>query len=189
MIRATAKYAVILTAVVIGTASCTKNAGDVTRPTGVSLFAPQYGGNWIGNATLTGVTPVVEGECVVPAFQERVVGAPYGNESVTLAVTQDDNALVARLASATTGLACTYNGTTELNTVALDAATCDAPMLLLRCTNQVVRRMVVVGSTIQGPVFGGRLNGTLANAYNVFEDGGSGVTRVTLHYQFSVAKP
>ena len=182
----TAKRLVALGALTLSTTSCTQNAGNATTPTNQSLFLPHLSGNWIGNATLTAITPVVEGECVVPAFEQRVIGQPYGNETVTLALTHDGNSLGARLGSATTGLACSYKGTTDLNTLALDAATCDAPELLLRCTNGAVRTMEVIGSTIQGTVVGGRLTGTLANAYNVTDPK---TTRVTLHYNISVARP
>lgn len=184
MIWATVRRGALLGALAIGTASCA-NDPVATFPSGQSLFTPQYSGNWIGSANLTGVTPVVRGGCTSPSL-ETLIGSAYGNEKVTLAISQDANTLEARLASATTGLACTYKGTTELNTLALDAATCDAPILNLRCTDETGQKMTVVGSTIQGTVLGGRLTGTLANIYNVE---GPGFTRVTLHYDFNVAKP
>jgi hypothetical protein len=184
MIWVTIRRASFLGALAIGTASCAGEPAAIF-PSGQSLFTPQYSGNWIGSANLTGVTPVVRGGCASPSL-ETLIGSDYGNEKVTLAISQDGNTLEARLASATTGLACTYKGTTELNTLALDAATCDAPALNLRCTDETATKMIVIGSTIQGTVLGGRLTGTLANIYNV--EPGS-FTRVTLKYDFSVGKP
>src|SRR5215213_6892607 len=169
MMWVTVRRAALLGVLAISSASCSGDA-VATFPSGQSLFTPQYSGNWIGNANLTSVTPVVRGECVSPSL-ETLIGSDYGNEKVTLAISQDANTLEARLGSATTGLACTYKGTTELNTLALDAATCDAPVVYLRCTNEVPRVMKVIGSTIQGTVLSGRLTGTLANVYNVDGDG------------------
>lgn len=190
MIRATAKQAVIFAAIVIGTTSCTKNAGEVTAPTSQSLFAPQFSGNWAGTAVLSSVGPVVNGECVGPALQTQI-GTSAGSENVTLSIAQDANELAARLASASTGLACTYKGTSFSNTLALDAATCDAPMLIIRCGSLgPVRQMKVIGSTVQATVNGGQVSGTVANAYNVFDEkGDTAVTRVTLNYQFNAARP
>lgn len=189
MILATVRRTALLGALAIGTASCASDP-VATFPSGQSLFTPQFSGNWNGTAVLTSIGPVVNGECVGPALQTQI-GTAAGTENVTLAVTQEANALAARLASASSGLACTYKGTTALNTLALDAATCDAPMLILRCgPTGPVRQMVVIGSTVQGTVSGGRVTGTLSNAYNVFdENGDTAITRVTLNYQFNAAKP
>ena len=185
----TVRRVALLGALAISTASC---AGDpvTTSPSGQSLFTPQFGGNWNGTAVLSNVGPVVNGECVGPALQAQI-GTSAGTENVTLAVTQDSDAITARLASATSGLACTYKGTTAQNTLALDAASCDAPMLIIRCgPTGPVRQMLVIGSTVQGTVSGGRVSGTLSNAYNVFDEKGEvAVTRVTLNYQFNAAKP
>ena len=64
-------------------------------------------------------------------------------------------------------------------------------MLIIRCgPSGPVRQMLVIGSTVQGTVSGGRVSGTLSNAYNVFDEKGEvAVTRVTLNYQFNAAKP
>lgn len=190
MMWVTARRAGILGALVICSASCTENAGTTAAPTGQSLFAPQFSGNFNGTAVLTAVGPVGEGECVGPALQTQI-GTSAGTENVTLTVTQDGDVLGARLASGSTGLACTYTGATASNTLALDAAKCDAPMLIVRCGPAgPVRQMFVIGSTVQGTVSGGRVNGTVANAYNVFDaSGGVAVTRVTLTYQLNAVKP
>lgn len=189
MIWATVRRGALLGALAIGTASC---AGDqaATFPSGQSLFTPQFSGNWIGTASVTDMTPYVVDGCVLTTYNQNVIGAPIGNESVTLALTQDGNKLEARLGSATSGLACSYTGTTDSNTIALDTATCDAPALILRCPAQpptvpeTVHSMNIIGSTIQGTIVGGRLTGTLATAYHVDDD-----TRVTVHSNISVARP
>ena len=118
------------------------------------------------------------------------MGTAAGTENVTMTVTQDAQNLTARLSSASTGLSCSYKGTAALNTLALDAASCDAPMLLLRCGDGSVRELKLLGSTLQGTMTGGQIDGTMANSYNAFDAAtGDGVTRVTLNYQFTAARP
>ena len=184
--------AVLLGTLVVSSTAC-ENSGysptAPTAPTGPSLFAPQFSGNWTGTAVMTQVSPVVGGECVQDALQGQV-GTAAGTDNVTIRVTQDAQNLTARLSSASTGLSCSYKGTVALNALALDAASCDAPKLLLRCENGSVRELQLLGSTLQGTMTGGQIDGTMANSYNVFDDpSGNGVTRVTLHYQFTAARP
>jgi hypothetical protein len=188
MIRVTAMRLAVIGAVVISTASCTENAasGPSTQP---SLFAPQFSGTWTGSAVLTGVTSVSDGECVQPTLQAQV-GTTSGTERINLTLSQDNQNLAARLSSSTTGLACTYEGSAAQNTLALNAAACDAETLIVRCTNGSVRNLELVGSTVQGVVSGGAVNGTVANSYNVFDAvTGIGVTRVTMSYQMAASKP
>jgi hypothetical protein len=184
-------------ALALATVSCANDPG-APFPSGQPLFAPQFTGNWIGTATMTDMTPYVVDGCVLTTFDQQIIGQPLGNENVTLALSQDGNKLEARLGSSTSGLACTYNGTADANTIALDAATCDARVLLLRCPAQLpdipetVHSMEIIGSTIQGTVVGGRLTGTLATAYHVdVKDPGAGdqLSRVTLRSAISVARP
>ena len=186
--------AVLLGTLVVSSMAC-ENIGSSptapTAPTGPPLFAPQFGGNWAGTAVLTSVSPVVDGECVQPALQGQV-GTPEGNDAVTMTVSQDAQNLTARLSSASTGLSCSYKGTVAGNALALDAASCDAPMLLLRCAypNPSVREMRLLGSTLQGTMTGGQIDGTMANSYNAFDSvTGKGVTRVTVNYRFTAARP
>jgi hypothetical protein len=189
MILATVRRAALLGALAIGTASCA-NDPVATLPSAQSLFTPQFSGNWIGTASVTDMTPYVVDGCSVTTYDQRVVGTFLGNERVTLALTQDGTKLEGRLGSATSGLACSYSGTTDANTIALDAATCDAPVLILRCPAQPpsipesAHSMTIIGSTIQGSIVGGRLTGTLATAFHIDED-----TRVTVHSNISVARP
>jgi hypothetical protein len=184
---------------VVGSTACESGSAPTT-PAGPSVFVPQFSGLWAGAAVLTKVTPVVDGECVQPSLQGQV-GTDAGTDYVTMSVTQDAQNLTARLSSASTGLSCSYAGTAALNTLALDsgtpgepaAAQCDAPKLLLRCENQSVRELQLLGSTVQGTMTGGRIDGTIANSYNAFDaagpNKGDGVTRVTLNYQFTAARP
>jgi hypothetical protein len=189
MMFVTARRAALIGAIALGTVSCANDPG-APFPSGQPLFAPQYTGNWIGTATMTDMTPYVVDGCVVTTFNQQIIGQPLGNESVTLALSQDGLKLEGRLGSSTSGLACSYTGTADANTLALDAASCDAPALLLRCpavpptVPESVHTMHIIGSTIQGSVVGGRLTGTLATAYHLDDE-----SRVTLHSNISVARP
>ena len=190
MISVTARRAVFLSALLLSITACTDNAGTSTSPTtGQSLFAPQFSGSFVGNAVLTGVTAVANGECVQPALQAQV-DTDAGTERVNLTIAQDGQALLARLSSSTTGLSCSYQGSAALNTLALNTAACDAETLIVRCPSGAVRELELIGSTVQGTVSAGQVTGTLANSYNVFDNvTGFGVTRVTLNYDFSAVKP
>ena len=186
---ATAKRLTVLGALVLSTSACTENAGTSTGPTGQSLFAPQFSGSFVGTAVLTGVTAVANGECVQPALQAQVDTAA-GLERVNLTIAQDGQLLAARLSSSTTGLSCSYEGAAAANTLALDTNSCDAETLIVRCPSGAVRELELVGSTVQGTVSAGQVNGTLANSYNVFDAAsGNAVTRVTMNYDLSAAKP
>jgi hypothetical protein len=184
--------AVLLGTLVVSSTACENSGSALTAPTapiGPSLFAAQFSGNWAGTAVLTKVNPVVGGECVQDALQGQV-GTAAGTDNVTMTVTQDAQNLTARLSSASTGLSCSYKGTAALNALALDAASCDTPKLLLRCEDGNVRELQLLGSTLQGTMTGGHINGTMANSYNAFDsETGKGVTRVTLNYQFTAARP
>ena len=186
--------AVLLGTLVVSSTACETTNSSPTAPTaptapaGPSVFAP-FAGVWAGTAVLTKVTPVVNGECVHPSF-EGLIGTPEGSDKFMMTVTEDADSLAGRFSSASTGLSCSYKGTATPNTLALDAASCDAPMLLLRCENESVRELKLLGSTLQGTMTGGRIDGTMANSYNAFDNpSGDGVTRVMLNYQFTAARP
>ena len=159
-------------------------------PSGPSVFAPQFVGLWAGTAVLTKVTPVIDGECVHPSLEGQM-GTPEGSDRFMMTVTEDADNLAGRFSSASTGLSCSYKGTATPNTLALDAASCDAPMLLLRCgPNGPVRELRLLGSTLRGTMTGGKIDGTMAHSYNAFDNpSGDGVTRVMLNYQFTAARP
>lgn len=174
------KRAALLSLLVAFSASCS-NQPDTTSPSAQSLFAP-FNGDWLGTAVLTSVTPFVTGACVSPSLATLV----NTTDQLNLAISQDGLKLTAHRASATTGLSCSYTGTTSSNRIALDAATCDFPDLVLRCTNdQSTSRLTLVGSTIQGAVLNGLLTATVTDSFNAEAT----ITRVTLSYQFAAAKP
>jgi hypothetical protein len=174
------KRATLLSLLVAVSASCSTQP-DTTSPSAQSLFAP-FNGDWLGTAVLTSVTPFVTGACVSPSLATLV----SSTDQLNLAISQDGQKLTAHRSSATTGLSCSYTGTTSSNRIALDAAECDFPDLILRCTDNVsTARLNVVGSTIQGTVLNGQLTATVTDSFNA-EDR---ITRVTLSYQFAAAKP
>lgn len=174
---------VSLALLVLVSASCTGQP-DVTSPSAAALFTP-FSGDWVGTAVLTSVTPfVISDTCVQPSLQ-TLVNSP---DQLNVALTQDGQNLAAHRASATTGLSCSYTGTTSSNHIALDTASCDFPALVIRCLNVPaltpgVNELSVVGSTIQGTVLNGQFNATITDSYNA-----EGI-RVTLSYQFTGAKP
>ena len=187
--------AVLLGMLAVSSTACETTNSSPTAPaapSGPSVFAPQFVGLWAGTAVLTKVTPVIDGECVHPSLEGQI-GTPEGSDKFMMTVTDDGKSLAGRFSSASTGLSCSYKGTATPNTLALnaDAPLCDAPMLLLRCgPDGPVRELKPLGSTLQGTMSGGKIDGTMAHSYNAFEsDGGKGVTRVILNYQFTAVKP
>jgi len=174
------KRATLLAVLVVVSASCSTQP-DTTSPSAQSLFAP-FSGDWLGTAVLTTVTPFVTGACVSPSLATLV----NSTDQLNLSISQDGQKLTAHRSSATTGLSCSYTGTTSSNRIALDTATCDFPDLVLRCTNDInTTRLTVVGSTIQGTVVNGQLTATVTDSFNAEAT----ITRVTLTYQFGAAKP
>lgn len=169
-----------LALLVLVSASCTSQP-DVTSPSAAALFTP-FSGDWLGTAVLTSVTPFVTGACVSPSLATLV----NTTDQLNLSISQDGQKLTAHRSSATTGLSCSYTGTTSSNRIALDTAECDFPDLILRCTNDInTSRLNVIGSTIQGTVLNGQLTATVTDSYNAEGT----ITRVTLGYQFAAARP
>ena len=181
--------AVLLGTLVVGSTACETTTSAPTAPTaptapsGPSVFAPQFVGLWAGTAVLTKVTPVIDGECVHPSLEGQI-GTPEASDKFMMTVTQDADGLAGRFSSASTGLSCSYKGTATPNTLALDSPSCDEQKLLLRCgPDGPVRELQLIGSTLQGTMTGGQIDGTIAHSYN------AGVTRVALNYRFTAAKP
>ena len=150
--------------------------GPTTGPTTLApLLLPQLDGVWGGDMTLTGIAggtgPARNAgalACVGAAFS-NVVGETNSN---SLSIKQTGTDLTARLTSAGTGLACTYEGRVGANgSIVLDAASCDAASLLLRCPTGEVLTLQIVGSSItattDAPVNVTSLTGTAAHTYNV----------------------
>jgi hypothetical protein len=169
-----------------------------TPPSGPStistVLAPRIGGLWGGPVTLTGIAGGTGPARTAGALQcagrelSNVIGE--SNDHI-LAISHQDpasTAITARLTSAGTGLACSYSGHIGANnTFVLDASSCDAPPLKLRCSeiidDELVEQVVtlnLVGSSITGTYDGivdvTALHGTAAHTYNVDAgDGGSGL--------------
>ena len=178
--------AVLLGTLVVGSTACeTTNSSPTapTEPSGPSVFAPQFVGLWAGTAVLTKVTPVIDGECVSPSLEGQM-GTAEGSDKFMMTVTQGTDGLEGRFSSSSTGLSCSYKGTATPYTLALDSPSCDGQKLLLRCANGSVRTLELIGSTLQGTMTGGQIDGTIAHSYNA-----AGVTTVALNYRFTAAKP
>jgi hypothetical protein len=160
-----------------------------TAPTGPTtlypLLLPRLGGLWGGSVTLTGIAggtgPARDAgalECVGAAFN-AVIGETNDN---SLSITQNGTNLTARLTSAGTGLRCEYTGRVGSNGfVSLDAASCAAPELVIRCHPDAngdiaIRRMQLVGSSItasiDAPVNVTTVSGTAAHTYNIISEDG-----------------
>lgn len=187
MTKRIAQHIGLLTLVVMA-AGCGPNLTSAppgpTGPTSLSpLLLPKLDGVWGGDLTLVGIAggtgPARNAgtlACVGQAFN-AVIGE---SNSHNLSITQTGTALTARLASAGTGLACTYSGRIGSNgTLALDAATCDAPELALRCQvgdTVEILTLELVGSSItattDAPVSVTNLTGTAAHTYNVSDGRG-----------------
>lgn len=185
----------------VTTASCGDNViVGPPQPAGPSsltpLFVPQVAGVWGGPVTLTsiagGTGPARTAgslECVGAAFN-AIIGESNDH---TLTITQTGTDVSARLASAGTGLACTYAGRVSNGTLALDAATCTEQALILRCQpdaegNVLVRRMELVGSSItaslDAPVRVTSVSGTAAHTYNLTGPEGNPVGSLVAHHTF-----
>ncbi|NOT25190.1 MAG: hypothetical protein HOP16_03710 [Acidobacteria bacterium] len=193
-----------LFAMAVAATSCGPNLtavlpGPSTAPTTLApLLVPQLEGVWGGEMTLSSVAggtgparTAGAAACGGNAFI-NVLGEANFN---SLSITQDGRELEARLASAGTGLACTYTGQVGSNgTLALDADSCSSP-LTLRCPNGDVVSLEFVGSTItattDAPVRVSSLNnGRVAFTYNVEEvrdEGGppNNFQGVVVHHSFT----
>lgn len=136
---------------------------------GPSPFVPisQVSGFWSGTLERDTVTG---GECV--GLDPSIFIPPV--QEVTGVISQSGTDLTARLTSSTTGLACSYAGSGTVNSFVLDASTCDATVLVVRCEGEdddpdLVREVRIVGSSITASVQGGAIVGRVAATYNVFD--------------------
>ena len=178
----------------VGCAACGRdlNAPLAAVPTLPSPFVAQVAGEWAGTATLrqpVGGTFTDLGECI----QQDLIARPastIASAPMVLSMGQKDADVTARLASSSTGLACSYKGRASLSTVALNSASCDAPVLVVRCSLNRVRDLKLVGSSVTGTidVQSGTFTGAVANTYNVFETGGPGVAGVVLTWDYTARK-
>ena len=179
----------------VGCAACGRdlNAPLAAVPTLPSPFVAQVAGEWAGTATLrqpVGGTFTDLGECI----QQDLIARPastIASAPMVLSMGQKDADVTARLASSSTGLACSYKGRASLSTVALNSASCDAPVLVVRCSLNRVRDLKLVGSSVTGTidVQSGTFTGAVANTYNVFLSGSdTGVAGVVLTYDYTARK-
>ena len=182
-------------AMAIAAAGCGPNLtavppGPATGPTTLEpLLLPRLDGVWGGNMMLTGIAegtgPARDAgsrACAGAAF-DLVVGELNFH---SLSIKQDGTSLTARLTSAGTGLACTYEGRVGSNGgLVLDASTCDATSLVFRCPDGQEVDLAIVGSsitaTIDAPVRVTSITGTAAHTYNVTGGGGQGQGLVANH--------
>jgi hypothetical protein len=173
---------------------------NATGPVAPSIPTPfveriaQVGGQWAGQATLLPVEGTFTdlGECVQADLNERLATGAVSNE-VVLSIAQTNSDVTARLTSTGTGLACTYKGKAAADAVILDAASCDAPLVVVRCSIDRVRDMKLVGSTVTArvePSTDARtIRGTVTNTYNVFVSGEqAGVGGVVLKYDYTARR-
>jgi hypothetical protein len=140
---------------------------------GPSLLVGQFGGLWSG--TLTRVS--ASGQCL-----QTPLPSP-DSESVSMAVEQTDAAVVAQVTSASTGLSCAYAGRATLNTLVLDSTSCKGDRLVVLCPG-FPGQIQLVGSTITATLFGGVIEGTAANTYNVFSADNAPVGNVVTTYRY-----
>lgn len=171
-----------------------------TGPSSLSpLFLPRIDGTWGGSLILTGVAggtgparTAAAVECVGEAF-----GAVIGESNEhRLSITQSGTALSATLASATTGLACSYSGRVgSAGSFQLHAFSCEPNLLLFRCPPDsngtvLVRQMQPIGSSITATfdpaVNVATISGTVANTYNLLDEKGEGgVGTVVVNHEFT----
>lgn len=185
----------VLVVIAISSAACGQDAGAPATPSATlpSPFVAQVEGQWAGQATLrqpVGGTFTDLGECIQADLNARLANTQI-SDRMDLSMTQTGSDVTGRMTGASTGLACTYTGRATLTNVTLNAASCDAPVLVVRCSLDRVREMRLIGSTVSATVDarGGTITGTVANTYNVFLSGAdAGVAGVVLSYDYAAVK-
>jgi hypothetical protein len=191
--------AVLFILAAAGSSACGADSTTPATASGPSLFVAQVGGQWSGTSSLVNVTGLVgsNAECVGTDVAERLRTSVLATEPVALSLTQDSASVSGRLTSASSGLSCAYKGNAALTSLAMDASSCDAPLLVVRCNrnpidgSERVRDLKLVGSSLSGNIAGssagGRITGTMTNTYNMFETGTSdGVASLVLNYSYSI---
>ena len=158
-------------------------------PVAPSPFSAQVGGQWTGTSNIISVGGVLGGntECVGQDVFARIQSGLIPNDSVALALTQTDATVAGRLTSSGSGLSCSYTGSTALTGVVLDADTCAATAVQVRCNDETVKELAIIGSTVIGSVSGRTMVGTVTNTYNVNRDGKNDGSLI-LKYAYSLNK-
>lgn len=104
------------------------------------------------------------GECVagvIPTFLPT-------NDFGTVTLTQDTASLTATMTMESTGLACRYTGSATLDSISMNAVSCDRTGLLVVCANGVTRELRLVGSSVTAAWNGNVITGRTTSTYNVF---------------------
>ena len=178
-----------LFASVMATASCENSPTQVpATPAGPSslsnLLLPRLDGVWGGDLTLTQVSGGTGAarnagalECVGAAFDDAIGEVNYNS----LSITQSGTNLTAKLVSAGSGVACTYEGKIGSgNYLVMHAEECTPKPLIILCHPhpetgaQAVRELDLVGSsltaTFDDPINVTQIRGTAAHTYNISDD-------------------
>jgi hypothetical protein len=166
----------LLLLIVITSVAC-GDTSTAPTPSGPSPFIAQMGGSWSGSMTLDSA---ITGMCVPEAFK---------SQTVAMAVAQSETDLTARVTAAASGLACNYTGKANMNTFVMDASACEAPLIVVQCTDGVTRDLRLVGSTISATLNGGIITGSAANTYNIFETGSDkGFGELVTRYSYTARR-
>ena len=182
---------VAVLALAAGVAGCGDDPNAATvLPTLPSPFFAQVDGRWSGDARLQPVEGTLTGfgECVQADVNYRVGNRLVSDEKIVLIIDQERADLAASLTSSSTGLSCKYSGKTSVDSMSLQAASCDAPQLVIRCSNDSVRTGKLVGSSLDGTLdtASRTITGTAANTYNLFDEDDKPVAGVVLRYNYTV---
>jgi hypothetical protein len=148
-------------------------------PTAASLFIPNVEGVWSGPMTLLTARG---GECVGAVVNTFL--PPTDRGTVTIAQTADE--LSATMTMESTGLACKYTGSATVNSIAVNATSCDRTGLIVTCLDGRARELRLVGSSVTANWNGNQVAGSVSSTYNVFEAGGSqdGVGSLITNHDF-----
>ena len=104
------------------------------------------------------------GECVAGVIATFLPTNDFG--TVTLA--QGSSSLTATMTTESTGLACRYTGSASLDTLSMNAVSCDRTGLIVACANGVARELRLVGSSVTATWNGNVITGRATSTYNVF---------------------
>ena len=184
---------VVALAVAAGAAGCGSGSNaDTPSPTVPSPFYAPVEGRWSGDARVQRVDGTMTGfgECVQADVNYLVNNQLLSDEQVVLNIDQDRADLTATLTSSSTGLSCDYTGQTSVDSLSMRAASCSAPKLVIRCSNDAVRTGELVGSSLDGAFdpASRTISGTAANSYNLFDSEGKPVAGIVVRYNYSVRK-
>jgi hypothetical protein len=157
-------------ALAVALASCSYDQSTATAAIPSPLVA-QVAGTWTGPVTLQQVSAPVGGalDCVGAGLQNTL----SSTDTATMIVTQSGASLAATLTSRGTGLSCSYSGNAGPGNMVLNAKSCDAPIIVVRCATGQAYDVQLIGTTITASVSPDTVNGTVSNTYNVLVSGSS----------------